>query len=124
MKQYLWKQRPLLIFAPGDTAELRRQRADIEKAIAGMEERDMAVVEIVGDRVTMITGPDCDDDAEGLRRFADFGRSDFGVVLVGKDGGIKLVAAEPVTMDRIFRLIDSMPMRRQEMASGTEVTGQ
>ena len=39
--------------------------------------------------------------------------ADFLVVLIGKDGGEKLNSPNPVTMDRLRRLIDSMPMRRQ-----------
>jgi hypothetical protein len=38
--------------------------------------------------------------------------------LIGKDGTVKLRSAEPVPVKDIFGLIDSMPMRRQEMDSG------
>jgi hypothetical protein len=117
MQQYLWKYRPLLVFSPAESEELGRQSDAVEAELAGIAERDMVVIEVVGDRVSTLAGPACEEDAEALRRFADVGRGDFGVVLVGKDGGIKLVASEPVRMERIFRLIDSMPMRRQEMAS-------
>ena len=37
------------------------------------------------------------------------------ILLVGKDGGVKLRSEEPVSIQRIFDLIDSMPMRRREM---------
>jgi hypothetical protein len=39
-------------------------------------------------------------------------------LLIGKDGGVKLRSSEPVSVKDIFGLIDSMPMRRQEMDSG------
>jgi hypothetical protein len=41
----------------------------------------------------------------------------FQVVLIGKDGGVKLRSSEPVSMKDLFGLIDSMPMRQQEMES-------
>jgi len=41
----------------------------------------------------------------------------FQVYLIGKDGTVKLRSAEPVPVKDIFGLIDSMPMRRQEMES-------
>ena len=37
------------------------------------------------------------------------------VLLIGKDGGVKLRSTEPVSTDELFALIDSMPMRRREM---------
>jgi len=41
----------------------------------------------------------------------------FQVLLIGKDGGVKLRSSEPVSMKDLFGLIDSMPMRQQEMGS-------
>jgi len=37
------------------------------------------------------------------------------VILVGLDGRIKLRQDQPVTTDKLFSLIDSMPMRQREM---------
>ena len=39
----------------------------------------------------------------------------FEVLLVGLDGGIKLRQDQLVTTDKLFNLIDSMPMRQREM---------
>jgi hypothetical protein len=41
----------------------------------------------------------------------------FQALLIGKDGTVKLRSAEPLPAKDIFGLIDSMPMRRQEMDS-------
>lgn len=38
----------------------------------------------------------------------------FTLVLVGKDGGVKMTEARPVPLAEIFALLDSMPMRQQE----------
>ena len=52
--------------------------------------------------------------AELRRRYkASAGR--FSVTLIGKDGGIKLVQEDRVSLQAIFDLIDTMPMRRREM---------
>jgi hypothetical protein len=40
------------------------------------------------------------------------------VVLVGKDGGVKLRTAAAVPAEELFRLIDSMSMRQAEMRFG------
>ncbi len=41
----------------------------------------------------------------------------FEVVLIGRDGGEKLRANAPVPPAELFALIDTMPMRRAEMAA-------
>ena len=42
-------------------------------------------------------------------------RKGFLFILIGKDGGEKLISEKPVILKQLFGLIDSMPMRRQEM---------
>mgnify|MGYP000181591071 CR=1 FL=1 len=54
-------------------------------------------------------------DVEALRRRFGIEKNRFTVVLVGKDGGVKLVAHRDADLQSIFNLIDSMPMRQQEM---------
>ena len=39
----------------------------------------------------------------------------FEVVLIGLDGGIKLRQTKLVSLDKLFTLIDGMPMRRNEL---------
>jgi hypothetical protein len=53
--------------------------------------------------------------ADELRDAYADSASGFQVVLVGKDGGVKLRSAEPIAADDFFALIDTMPMRRREM---------
>jgi hypothetical protein len=49
-----------------------------------------------------------------LLRYREETKAATEVVLVGKDGGVKL-RSEKLDLDAIFRLIDSMPMRQAEM---------
>ncbi|TCP89284.1 uncharacterized protein DUF4174 [Rhizobium sp. PP-CC-2G-626] len=111
-----WKNRVLIVFAknPGDpaAAEQRRLLVDDTKALA---DRDMVVLEVVGDTVKPIYGKAAAVTAQELRNDAGIeeGRR-FTAILVGKDGGIKLRADKPVAPDQLFGLIDSMPMRANE----------
>ena len=43
---------------------------------------------------------------------------EFRAILVGKDGTVKLNRRSVVSDEDLFSLIDSMPMRRQEMLQG------
>ena len=48
----------------------------------------------------------------------EFGLKDFqGLILLGKDGGVKIKKSFVVSPTSIFNLIDSMPMRRAEIKS-------
>lgn len=50
--------------------------------------------------------------------------ADFVIILVGKDGGVKLRQEEYTPMGDIFDLIDSMPMRQREMKEENEERGE
>ena len=105
----LWGSR-VLVVAGG--ADLRAaQRAAFAGRRAGLCARDMVVVEFAADSVRV------DGVAVGLNarktrlQLAIDGPA---VLLLGKDGGVKLRRLGAVPADRIFALIDDMPMRRAE----------
>ncbi|MFW2545226.1 DUF4174 domain-containing protein [Primorskyibacter sp. 2E107] len=98
-----WQARPVLIFAPSGTDEdFRRQMRLFDAVRAGLAERDIVVF------------ADTAPKAGGLLR-QRFGIEGFQVLLVGKDGGVKLSQSSPLAPDTLFATIDAMPMRRQEM---------
>lgn len=99
---YRWERRPVLVFAPSrsDPAYVE-QRAMLEAAAAGLAERDVVVLS------------DTSATADGaLRRALD--PQGFEVLLIGKDGGVKLRERRPVSAAALFGAIDAMPMRRRE----------
>ena len=44
-----------------------------------------------------------------------FNFDNFNLILIGKDGGVKYNNNEPVKINKIFEIIDKMPMRMQEI---------
>ena len=44
-----------------------------------------------------------------------FNFDDFNLILIGKDGGVKYNTNKPVKINKIFEIIDKMPMRMQEI---------
>ncbi len=105
LASYVWNSRVLVVTAPSEAdPQLVAQRQIYDEGRAGADERDLVLVVAIGDS----------PQASALRR--RFGLSgEFHVVLVGKDGSAKLASAKTVSADRLFALIDTMPMRRQEM---------
>jgi hypothetical protein len=116
LQRYVGKSRVLLVFAPGeDNPTLAEQRRIMASAAQGAGQRELVVVEIVGTRVS---GPamSTDDGPNALRRRFGVPPAAFRAVLVGKDGGAKLLEAAPIEADRLFAVVDAMPMRQREIA--------
>jgi hypothetical protein len=116
MASYRWKFRPLLVFADSESkAALSRQRAIVAAGRAGVAERNVVVVWIVGSAVAAELGPRPGQSAAALRRRFGSSPAKFRIILVGKDGGEKLTRSAPITAAQLFQVIDAMPMRRDEM---------
>ena len=103
-----WNKRVLLIAAPDNRdPALARQRHILARWQAGAAERDLGVVEVVGGGVSGAS-----DSAAALRRRFALPSDRFTVVLIGKDGGVKLRQRLPLPATRLEETIDAMPMRR------------
>jgi hypothetical protein len=101
-----WKNRVLVLVAPSaQDDQLQAQRRLLQAASGGMRERDIVVMDAIGDG----------QQARELRkRSATDGRA-FRIVLIGKDGNTAFASNNPLTAQDIFGRIDAMPMRRDEM---------
>ena len=114
-----WKNRVFLLFSPSESdASFQAQKQGLVSGAGGVIERDLVVLEIieqgqsrVGNQI--LSGKSVQD----IRKRLGVHTGPFQVLLIGKDGGVKLRSREPVSMKDLFGLIDSMPMRRQEMDS-------
>lgn len=114
---FQWKNRLLILFAPNRSHpvfdELHQSLAARQAEAA---ERDLVVFEILESAASSIDNEVIDPaTAVRLREKFDVPTHEFTVILIGKDGGIKLERQEQTQLDDIFALIDSMPMRQKEM---------
>lgn len=115
-----WSKRLLVLTAEGPEAAV--QCALVEAEQEGLQERDLTVLR-VGAEVEHVAGARATDPPPPATAFRDrFGLPDrgFRVVLVGKDGGVKLRRDEPLAPRDLWSVIDAMPMRRREMRSSGE----
>jgi len=118
MSQYLWKNRPLIVFTPSsNTTAYRRQKQILAGNASGLRGRDMVVISVVGNRLAMQLDRGRGLSAARLRQRYGVTHGTFRVLLVGKDGGVKLRSPKPLSTARLFRTIDAMPMRQREMRS-------
>lgn len=111
ISQLTWHQRVLVIFADApDSAPLAMQRDILAHASDAMTERDLVLVEVVGDSVTGAS-----DNAAALRQRYGVKAHAFRALLIGKDGGVKLDSPRPLALQKLTSTIDAMPMRKREM---------
>ncbi|MBD8553052.1 DUF4174 domain-containing protein [Rhizobium sp. CFBP 8762] len=115
LEQFRWKNRVLVVFADRTGAMANEQVERLKRVNPGATERDMVLVLIKGNAVQTFPTARASLDASALRtRLNGPDDGSFEVLLIGKDGGIKLRDTKPVATDALFTLIDTMPMRSNE----------
>jgi hypothetical protein len=115
--------RPLLVFAPSlDHPQLVEQFNQLKAHAPELKSRNVLYVPIVpeghnqpipGSKVP--TARLSEDELAAMRHRFKVEQTDFLVILIGKDGKEKLSNKTPVPVDQLERLIDSMPMHKNEM---------
>ena len=116
MAQWRWQKRVLVISAASeDDASFRTQLEALQASEAEFAERDLVLVSLLDDSGSAADRQLSARQVAGLREALGIEPGAFALRLVGKDGGTKLSRDAPVSMLEIFGLIDTMPMRRQEI---------
>jgi hypothetical protein len=117
LTQFQWKNRLLFLFAPdASNPHFNRLQSEITKQPYEVEDRDLVIFEVLEQGPSrMNTTPLNRQTANSIRDHFDVPQRLFTLILVGKDGGVKLKRNDQVNLADIFGLIDSMPMRQKEM---------
>ncbi len=118
LDRHRWEERVILLFAPeADYPNLLAQLDTLAREEAGMRERHLVTYQVLPAGGKQPSGKALEaDDARSLRRRFRINAEDFVFLLIGKDGGSKLRESNAtVSLERLFGLIDQMPMRRAEM---------
>lgn len=114
--------RPVILFSPsGSDARLRAQIAALDEAADDMMDRNELLLPIMASTAGYKAPLDAPhrllpaaQQAELRRRF-HVAANQFRVLLLGEDGTVKLSSETPLSIERMNRLVDSMPTRKQEM---------
>ncbi len=103
LSAYQWTHRPVVVFANStEDVNYQRQIKMLEREIESLIDRDVI---ILTDTTPKLATPL--RDALRPRGFA--------LILFGKDGQVKLRKPFPWSVRELSRVIDKMPMRRQEL---------
>jgi hypothetical protein len=114
-----WRNRVLVLFSASDSdASFQLQKQDLASSTKAVLDRDLVILEIMEQGESRAGNQFLSEKSvQDIRNRLGVQRGSFQVLLIGKDGGVKLHSSEPVSIKDLFGLIDSMPMRRQEMES-------
>lgn len=103
LTDFLWTKRPIVVFAdtPNDP-RFEQQMSLLQERAADLVERDVVVL------------ADTDPESKSALRTKLRPRG-FMMVVIGKDGGVKLRKASPWDVREITRVIDKTPSRQREV---------
>ena len=101
LNQYLWKNRIILTFAEDEHPDLIKLKAEMKENDCEILNRDLLHFHFSNDG--KIGNQTTTNDQS------------FRILLIGKDRGIKYEFKRSVSLIQLFELIDSMPMRQDEM---------
>lgn len=114
LSKHRWDHRLVIVSSQDSSnALVSRQLEMFHTSKAELKERKLFVYQVQGNTVSTDDGAvDSQTAKEVLRKVK---LSDFEVILIGLDGGVKRRYQEIVSTEELFALIDSMPMRMEEM---------
>ena len=119
LDEFLWRNRLILISAPSPSNTLfKKQSHLLNSELIDLVDRDLVIISAFADTGDYyIDGVPSGPSKKLLNKFK-IPKSEFCLILVGKDGTPKLrKIGSLVNPKTLFSLIDSMPMRKYEMAT-------
>lgn len=125
LDDYLWRNRLLILVAPeGSDPAVEQVLETSRRHLDEFNDRHLLVIQLFEYGQSLVNGrPVSAGQAKRLRDRLDVNTGDRLLLLVGKDGGVKRRAALLTDLHEIFRQIDAMPMRREEIRAGRAADG-
>lgn len=117
LSSHQWNDRLVIILVQDQSNQiLKNQISELKKSVDGLEDRQIIVYQSQPGKYQKGLGNGNKWEASGeiYKRLKETD-SEFEIVLIGLDGGIKLRKRELLKCEELFGVIDQMPMRRSEM---------
>jgi hypothetical protein len=114
LSQHLWKNRVIVILSE-DNAAFQRQMLAFKSNKKGMNERSLIVYHLKSDEYEQVMPKRDVQKSTNLFEKYKQANASFILILFGLDGGIKLRQTDFLSCEKLFAIIDSMPMRSSEL---------
>ncbi|MFT5885303.1 MAG: hypothetical protein ACI9IP_001763 [Arcticibacterium sp.] len=112
LKKHQWKNRVLLVISNKENNEPFQKQMDEFSDEKPLNERKLVLYKVFPESYIL---EEKRINSSVLFEMYIKNKKDFCVVLIGLDGGVKLSQSNPLSSQDLFRIIDSMPMRRSEI---------
>jgi hypothetical protein len=114
LSQHLWKNRAILILSE-DNSAFERQMLAFKANEKGIYERSLIVYHLKSDEYEQVMPKGDVQRSTNLFKKKNQANASFELILIGLDGGIKLRQKEFLSCEKLFAIIDSMPMRSADI---------
>ena len=120
LQDYLWRYRLVLLFTSSLSDSLIAKQVSLLKSQTDeLLDRDLKLIIVPRNSSPTIDGKSGFSSSESFYKRFKVQDDSFTFILLGKDGTEKLRRlGKVVSPQELFQLIDSMPMRKAEMATG------
>ena len=118
--EYRWQNRLVIVLTDNcDAADYETQLELLKEEANGLTERKLHVIQLAYNQRR--DGLEINGKWQESTLYPEYRRATEGieVLLIGLDGSIKLRQTKLLTPQKLFALIDGMPMRRAEIKKGS-----
>lgn len=117
LSKYRWKNRLIIsLISESGYSESQQQSKNRDIELNGWNERDLVLIELGPNNIIKINGISKNNmNSENLKNYFSAEKYSYLSIILGKDGNEKLRSQKAISNKTIFELIDSMPMRKQEI---------
>ena len=115
LDKYTWKNRVVLIVADESGKLVGEQIEIFGRDEGGIVDRDLLIFKINTGQIQEVFGEKRYTLPKDLKDELKIDDNNFQFILIGKDGGVKLRSNTTVKSEKLYGIIDAMPMRQAEM---------
>lgn len=116
LSSHQWENRVLIISTPIASLDLAEKQIHwLNQDTTGLKERKLLVYQTKPDHYKRALKNGSWQRSNELHALYHQLHQNYTVTLIGLDGGVKLTQNQPITLEKLFGRIDSMPMRQSEI---------
>lgn len=124
LQELQWSRRIIVAYGEDGDAAVEQFLELVRDSSCELKDRDLDVYLVTSQGVAQVTTDAAELDVESetsLKYLRQATSTEFEMVLVGKDGGVKGHSEFPNELTQFFTLIDGMPMRQRELEERGEL---
>ena len=118
--QFRWKNRIVVLFSSDSGSDAYQTQVNIFSSLKKeLLDRDLILISLFDNECSTLNGETISDSSDkSIRDSLSASDLSYSIILIGKDGGVKLKREMVLEPEELFHVIDRMPMRQREIRDG------